>query len=238
MQPEFLARLSASVQEFVLEVERESGVAINVYIDPKQNKGGTAGQGKLAVVINAQSAQILVPTNSYFPDGAVRHEVLHVKRFLVECVPKLTLADDEDWDKDFSDALGALDNAIEHLVIVPLELEHHPERRKHWESVMKDVCLDLSQVPEGERRLVVCLHWTFIRRVLPSSPMTDVIRDFAVDHGLLEMANRFFEQFISAAESKEELIRLIFHTFPEIPRRRAALEYINSVTGTTQKPIP
>jgi hypothetical protein len=176
MQSEYLARLSEPVQQFILEVEEGAGVDIKVILDPNQNEGGTTGQGKLAVVIKAQSIQLFAPTNGYFPDGAVRHEVLHVRRFHVEGVPKLALADNEEWDEGFSDALGALDNAIEHVVIVPSELQFHPERRGHWETVMRDVCLGLPDVPEGERRLAVCLHWTFLRHVLPNSPSVEVLQ--------------------------------------------------------------
>lgn len=238
MQPEYLARLSQSVQQFIFEVEEGAGIDIEVFLDSKQNEGGPTGQGKLAVVINAQSIQLFAPTNGYFPDGAVRHEVLHVQRFHVEGVPKLALADDEDWDKGFSDALGDLDNAIEHIVIVPVELQFNPERCEHWEVVMRNVCLGLPDVPEGERRLAFCLHWTFLRHVLPSSPQIEIARNFAIEHALLGMADKFSDQFQSVAASKEEIVRILFLTFPEIPKNRAALEYINSMTGTRQTPIP
>lgn len=238
MQPEYLARLSEPLQQFILEVEEGAGVDIKVILDPNQNEGGTTGQGKLAVNIKARSIQLFAPTNGYFPDGAVRHEVLHVQRFLVEGVPKLTLADSEEWDKTFSDALGGLDNAIEHVVIVPVELQFHPERRQHWEAVMRNACLGLPDAPECERHLAVCLHWTFLRHVLPDSPSVEIARDFAKEHALLEMADQFVDRFLSVAANKEELVRLIFLTFPEIARNRAALEYINSMTGTYQTPIP
>lgn len=238
MQLEYLARLSEPVQQFILEVEEGAGVDIKVFLDPNLNEGGTTGQGNLAVVIRDRSVQLFAPANGYFPDGAVRHEVLHVQRFHVEGVPKLALADNEKWDKGFSDALGALDNAIEHVIIVPVELQFHPERRKHWEVVMRNVCLGLPDVPEGERRLAVGLHWTFLRHVLPNSPSFEIAKQFAKEHALLEMADYFADRFISLAASKEELVRLLFLTFPEISRNRAALEYINSMTGTCQKPIP
>jgi hypothetical protein len=238
MQPEFLARLSEPVQQFILEVEEGAGVEIKVILDPNQNEGGTTGQGKLAVNIEAQRIQLFAPTNGYFPDGAVRHEVLHVQRFHVEGVPQLALADNEELDNGFSDVLVGLDNAIEHVVIVPVELQFHPERREHWEAVMRDVCSELPDVPEEERRLAVCLHWTFLQHVLPDSPQVEIARSFAKEHALLEMADHFANQFISVTASKEELVRLLCLTFPEIPKNRAALEYINSMTGTCQKPIP
>ena len=103
---------------------------------------------------------------------------------------------------------------------------------------MLDVCLGLPAVPEGERRLAVCLHWAFLRHVLPNSTPTDIARSFAKEHALFEMADHFADRFVSVVGSKEELVRFLFLTFPEIPKNRAALEYINSMTGTCQKPIP
>lgn len=238
VQPEYLARLSAPMRDFVREVEQAATIDIEVVLDPRLNGGGPSGQGKLAVVIEAQRNLLYVPTNEYFPDGAVRHEVLHVRRFHVDGVPKLALADAEDWDKGLSDALGELDNAIEHILIVPVELRFHPDRRMHWEAVMESVCADLPDVPIDERALAVCMHWTFLQHVLPSSPSFEIVRNFAAEHRLLDVASRFADQFMSVAASKEEVVRLLFLTFPEIPRSRAALEYINSSTGTRQAPIP
>jgi hypothetical protein len=99
---------------------------------------------------------------------------------------------------------------------------------------MRDVCLGFPNVPEGERRLAVCPHWIFLRHVLPNSPSVDILGKFAKDYAMLEIA----DQFIAVVASKEELVRHLFLAFPEISKERAALEYINSITGTCQKPIP
>ncbi|ALL71365.1 hypothetical protein K788_00009630 (plasmid) [Paraburkholderia caribensis MBA4] len=103
---------------------------------------------------------------------------------------------------------------------------------------MQAVCMALPDVPEGERRLAVCLHWTFLRHVLTDAPAVGIARSFAEKFALLDLANHFADQFKAVATSKEEIVSLLFRTFPEIPKNRAALEYINSMTGTCQKPIP
>lgn len=238
MQAEYLALLGEPVREFVQQVEQTAGVEVRVVLDAKQNEGGASGQGNLAVDIEAQRILLFAPTNGYFPDGAVRHEVLHVRRFHCDGVPKLTLADGAVWDKSLSEGLCALDNAIEHVLIVPEELQFHPERRAHWEAVLAGVCGRLSEIPEAERRLALCLHWTFLHQALPDSPTIQVAQEFAVKHGLLEIANHFAAQFLTVAGSKEDIARLLFATFPELPRGSAALEYINSCTGSHQVPIP
>lgn len=234
MQPEYLARLGDPVRAFVREVERNANIDIAVVPDFRLNDGGPFGQGHLEIIIKASGCLLFAPTNGYFPDGAVRHEVLHVKRFHVDGVPRLTLADSEAWDAVFSNALGQLDNAIEHVAIVPVELQHHPERREHWEAVMRDACSGLPDVPDGERNLAICMHWTFLRHALPGSPQIEIARDFALKHALLGMADRFADHFLAVVTSKEEIVRLLFLTFPEIPWNRAGLEYLNRLTGTRQ----
>lgn len=238
MQPYFLARLGKPVQDFVLEVEHGAGVAIEVVLTPDLNDGGPLGQGNLEVIIGARQIQLYAPANGYLPDGAVRHEVLHVKRFHIDGVPQLVIADAADWDDGFAVALGRLDNAIEHLAIVPVELQLHPERRSHWEAVMQAVCDGLPDVPEEERSLAICMHWTFLRHVLPDSSQAAIMRRYAAQHALLDIANSFADQFLSVVNSKEDSVRLLFDAFPQIGRNRSALNYINSIVGKRQRPVP
>lgn len=135
------------------------------------------------------------------------------------------------------DALGGLDNAIEHVIIVPVELQFNPERIGHWEAVMRNVCAELENIPNAERPLAVSLHWTFLKHVLPESQSIAVLRSYADKNNLLDVAERFAVRFIELVGSKENIVKLIFETFPEIPKDRIALEYINKITGTHQKPI-
>ncbi|HEY4084144.1 MAG TPA: hypothetical protein VGM81_25940 [Burkholderiaceae bacterium] len=239
MQPEYLDRLSQSVQHFVREVEAASGVPIGVVPTPELNGGGPFRQGNLDVVVRARQVLLGAPTNGYFPDGAVRHEVLHVKRCHIDGVPQLVLADSVvPWDQAVSDMLAGLDNAIEHLVIVPEELRLHPERRDHWEAQMQEICDDLPNIPEEHVKLAICMHWTFLRQVLPDSLHIPTMGTFAAQKGMFDTARSFADQLLSRLASKEEILCLLFDTFPEIGRARAGLDYINSVTGTRHRPIP
>ena len=236
MQPSYLTRLGAPVQDFVRELEQRANIDIQVLPDPRLNRGGPLGQGHLEVLVEERRNFIFAPTNGYFPAGAVRHELLHVKRFHVDGVPKLTAAT-RGRGGISPDAMGHLDNAIEHIALVPWELRLHPERREHWEAVLQGVCSGLSDVPREELNLALCMHWTFLRHVLPGSMPAETARRFAVEHRLLEMVDRFADQFLAAA-SKEAAVQLLFATFPEMDKDLAALEYISSRTGTVQRPIP
>lgn len=238
MQPQYLARLGRPVQEFIREVERKASLEIEVILESKLNNGGPMALGNLEVDITDRRIQLFAPSNGYFPDGAVRHEVLHVQRFHVDGVPKLALARGTHWDTGLRDGLVRLDNAIEHIVIVPTELRFHPERRLHWEAVMRKVLSGLPSVPEGEGRLAACVHWTFLRHVLAGSPLIEKARRFLDEHDLAEEADVLADQLLFAVPNKEEMVRILFLAFPEIPKHRAAFEFVNSVTGTRQMHIP
>lgn len=238
MQPAHLDRLSIPVQDFVRELEQRANIDIQVHPDPRQDRGGSLRRGHLEVLVEERRNFIFAPTTGYFPDGAVRHELLHVKRFRLDRVPKLTAAAAK-WGRGgiSPDAMGHLDNAIEHIALVPWEIRLHPERREHWEAVLHGVCSALPDVPREELNLAMCMHWTFLRHVLPGSKPAETARPFAVERGLLEMADRFADQFL-AADSKEAAVHVLFAAFPEMNKDLAALEYISSTAGSVQRPIP
>jgi hypothetical protein len=237
MQVDFLARLDEPVRSFVTEVEQSAGIEITVRLSPELNHGGPLGTGNLAIEIEHRRVELLAPTNGYFPNGGVRHELLHVQRFHIAGVPKLVLSDEENWDEPFADALVGLDNAIEHIVIVPLELQLHPERRDHWEIILNRVLLDLTHVPKAELKLACCMHWTFLRHVLPDSTQIKIAKDFLNQTALLESADDFADQFLSMLDCKENMFGLICRIFPDYPSSRVAFEYLNSITGTRQIPF-
>jgi hypothetical protein len=229
MQPEYLARLSKSVQDFILEVEQGSRVNIEVVADSRLNETGPLGQGQLEVCIEPRRIQLFAPTNGYFPNGAVRHEVLHIHRFHVEGVPKLVLAGWQSGNRGLADRLTAIDNALEHLVIVPLELQWHPERKEHWDAVMDNVCGDLPSIPDSERPLAVYLHWAFLRHVLSVSPQVQVIQEFMNLHGLFAAADDFADRLLAVLDRKEGMLQVLSHAFPEIEREGAAMKYLRGL---------
>jgi hypothetical protein len=241
MQPDYLARLSPEVSAFVQEVEAAAGVAIEVAPQEGLNTGGPFGHGMLKVEAHTTPVRLLAPTNGYFPDGAVRHEVLHVHRLRVAGVPRISLADAVDFAPEFEAGLTRIDNALEHLVIVPIELQHHPERRQHWEQIMARIWgQDLPAAPsELDRRIGACLHWSFLRHVMPGSPAAATAEAFMQgNEGLRAEADSFADQAVALLADKAALVRFFFDRFSELPREMAALEFVSSETGTRQEPIP
>ena len=60
------------------------------------------------------------------------------------------------------------------------------------------------------------------------------MKDFLLQYELLAIAEKFVDQFLAVLYSKEEMVCVLFRTFPDISKNRSALEYINSATGNRQ----
>ncbi len=237
MQPDYLARLSPAVSAFVQEVEAVAGVDIEVVPDEELNTGGPFGHGKLKVEAHKTPVRLLAPTNGYFPDGGVVHEVLHVRRTRVEGVPLLVGADD--CSLELEQGLFDLDNALEHLAIVPEELTRRPERLAHWEAVMRRTWSeDLPRMAgHPAQRIWALVHWAFVREVLATSEVVNVARAFLAGAGLQAEADTFADELLAVLADKPTAVRLCLERFG-LPREMARLEYLPRAGQAPTDPSP
>jgi hypothetical protein len=237
MQAEFLDRLSPEVRALVEALERASGVEVTVSIDAGRAGHGPEGKGILACNIEPQAVSLLTPTTDYFPDGAVVHELLHVRRLLVERVPRIS--DNVEfgaWHPGLGGYLTDLDNALEHLVIVPEELSLRPERVDHWGGVMATVWSGrLAQVKDAEdQRRWALLHWAFMRHVVPTSAAMAAAVSTLQRLGLTAEADEFYTRLVPKLGAKERAVRVCFDHL-RLPLGAATLEYLDCRTGKTME---
>lgn len=122
MAPAYRALLPAWLAAMVDEAEAAIALEIEVTVDPAQAKGRPDEPDPLACQMSASFARVLVPTEGYFPTGSVLHELLQLRRVLVEGVPRLVVADtlpDELWSRRLADALVAQSSALERRGLLP-----------------------------------------------------------------------------------------------------------------------
>jgi len=235
MQAEYLSRLSLDIRSLAEEVERASGVEVVVRVAPERARNLTDQSAPLACEANPNGAELLIPSPDYFPDGSVLHELLHVRRFLVEGVPRLVdCGAYEPWSPHIRTRLTRHDNSIEHLIIVPEELMRRPERGEHWERVMKRIWKELAVegLCEVDRRQAALANWCFIQHVLPDSDVLTCAWVVLGHFGLGDSAQRFSEALIPVLSSKEMAVR-VWCEHLGVPLEMAALEYINTHNGTS-----
>lgn len=240
MAPAYQVLLPAWLAAMVDELEAETALQIEVTVDPAQAKGRPDEPDPLACQMSASCARILVPAEGYFPAGSVLHELLHLQRVLVEGVPRLVVADtlsDELWSPRLVDSLVAQDNALEHLVIVPREMDLLPERRDYWEAKMVRVWGDLAAAGMGslaDRREAALANWFFLRHVLPGSPSTETAETVLASLGLMEAAEAGVAQMSPVLSDKVALTGAWFEV-AGIDRGLADFEYIDSRAGATRR---
>lgn len=240
MQTNFMAKLSGPVQQLVLETEAASLITIEVLLNSELNGRGPFRQGMLKVDIESTQVRLHAPTNGYFESGAVCHEVLHVSRLHVEGVPRLALSEDVAFNSSLDAQLAALDNALEHLVIVPKELQYHPERREHWEADIQRIwSVEFARAGVIRSNIIdAFLSWTFIGHVLPDSPSRPDAISLMEAEGLISEAEYFSSRLIERLTDKVAVIQMLFDSFPVLPRDSSAIEHVNYFTGSQISPIP
>ena len=236
MQPEFEARLSPQVKALVRDTEELIGVEMTVVIDPKRASSSQDEPGRMGCDMNPYGAQILTGDAGYFPDASVFHEVQHIRRILVEGVPRLIVCEDfAPWSPQLSTAMARLDNNLEHLIIVPQELRMYPERRTYWKRLLERMITNLSasNMPEYERHRFAMLGLLLTDQMLPDEDLKDSISLVLKDLGIRERAQRYRDESVAALMSKEELVRTTFDHFG-LPMAAGCLEYLDSRTRSVR----
>lgn len=212
MNPAYLSRLTPQVQAFVLEIELAAGIEIDVKVDTSRDGRGPEGAGILACDIDEHGATLLAPNETYFPDGGVIHEVLHVRRIFVERVPKLAAnLDFAHWTPQLENGLTTLDNDLEHWVIVPEEIHRCTESGERWNRVLERTWRsDLPRMTNSDdKRRSALIHWAFLAFVLPRSSVVPIAEDVLASLALREQADNFVEVTRAHLGNKEQLVPIV-----------------------------
>jgi len=240
MQKEVFVSLSPHIRKFVEHIELVIGFEIIVNFNPELDLGGPFKKGILKTEIHPNSAKIHAPTNGYFPDGAVLHELLHIERFLIKKVPRISLAERVLHNPRLENALVSLDNTIEHLIIVPEEIRTYPERRAHWEAITERVWLhEIPQIQDTQdKHIFASLNWAFLHMVLPGSPTTELARNWLNRENIYVLVESFYSQLTSTIHDKKIVVAMFFSFFSNLPRDSASLEYLRKTEGSKFEIIP
>lgn len=235
MQPEFRNRLSADVRTLVQQTEDSAGIEITVVVDPERASGSPDEPDPMACEVDEHGAQLLLGDAAYFPDSSVFHELQHIRRVLLEGVPRVVVCEDfEPWWPQLDTAVAQLDNNIEHLIIVPRELEAYPARRGYWETRVRRMLdrLASNELPDIDRERFAMLAWVLVHHMTPRQELQDVARCILRELGIEERARQYRDAVMAALGSKEQLVRITFEYFA-LPAAAGCLKYIDAVNRAT-----
>jgi hypothetical protein len=235
MQRDFLDRLSENVRTVVQQTEDAAGINITVVVDPERGAGSPYEPGLMACEVDEHGAEIFIVDAGYFPDASVFHEVQHIRRILLEGAPRLTLCQEFNyWSPELDTAMAQLDNNLEHLVIVPRELQIYPQRREYWEGRVRRMLDRLSgnELLDIDRRRFALLAWILVNDMTPNEVLKEDARRILRELGIEDRANQFRETILAAGNSKEKVV-LVTLEFLELPRKAGCLEYFETANGSS-----
>ena len=227
--------LREDTRKEIKTIEQFIGFEITVEIDSSRVNSSFDLPDTLACEVDEHSAQILIPTREAFPDPSVVHELLHIRRFLVEGIPKIVICDDyDDWSSEQETGLTKLDNQIEHFIIVPREIKKRPTRKNYWLSAMKRALLHLQNgnLPEHDVRQLLLIHWAFLHLALMDDALIKSAEKLIRQMNLCDSAVEYLEAARSSITSKEKLVRATFH-YLKIGVDGVCLQTIDTHHGTT-----
>lgn len=226
MKNAYLDLLNEDTRLFVQSIEESSGIEITVRIDPSRRASKSNSSGTLACEVDAHTALLLIPSRDCFPDSSVVHELLHIKRFLVDRVPRIVICNNyDDWSPEREAGLAKLDNALEHLVIVPKELDKRPSRQVYWRSGVNRALSNIlaGSLSVDDSRHLALVHWAFLHQVLPDDELIEKARTILEGMNLANLAASYLDAVVSYLDSKDALVRATFH-YLDIPTEGVCLQ--------------
>ena len=204
MKQEYINRIPQEFHFLVEEIESHINDEIYVKVDGSRPH-------KLACNLDNYKATILIPTEDYFPEASVLHELLHIRRFCVNKVPLIVVCDNcYNWSPSFEANLISLDDNIEHFIIVPEEIGYRPNRKEYWKTCLRNRIDNLIHSTKDNQDLGfdALLYWIFINHIFPEDDFINKIDNAISAHGIKERAQKFQKEFIAHLSSKEKLVKV------------------------------
>jgi hypothetical protein len=229
MEAAYLRRLSPDVAAIVEAIEAKTGVEIEIEVQTDRRT--------MACQIDCDGQRILTPSQQYFQDGSVLHELLHIRRIAVEGIPQIVDCEDcHDISAEAISGLSSLDNTLEHLVIVPEELLLRAERRGYWEERLSKALDKLEQktLNSEDTKRWILLNGLFQELALPNSPSEARLRQLEQEYAVVEDARDFRVSVGAFIKDKERMVVEVFRLLT-LPAHIAALEYFDIANGTSEE---
>ena len=200
MDIEHLNHLSPPLRERAINLEEVMGLEIQVRID--------VTRASLACNVEVACVEILTPANDYFPEPSVFHELLHIERFKISGIPQIRSSDKYLGPPQLDDGLKKLDNALEHLIIVPCELQTFPARYDYWVDKHSHHVGELRSSQRSDEEIVVwgsCAQ-AFARHVLNNQKLVNDIELALTQRSLHKRLHKLTNKILENINVKRNLV--------------------------------
>jgi hypothetical protein len=198
MDRSFRERLPSSAVPLVAEIEEALGRAIEV----RQGEREMGSVDAASLWCGGRDGNIYYFHPDDFVAQAGVHELLHLHRWWVEKVPQLVPVDEQPgntWR-----LTSQIENALEHLVIVPREADYGFEPYNHWNRVATQTWA--GQLPGWQPHLLAYLT---VDGLVTDQRVKDNARRILRERKLLEKAITFSRAVRQRLAEKRSLLSFV-----------------------------
>lgn len=233
----YKAQLPSGVATLVDRIESFAKREISVEVDNRPRSPTSPNPDSLAARVTPTSATILLRSKDVFPLHDVLHELLHIERLWVEEIPQLVPRHDPKGTR--SKIATDIENALEHLIIVPREANYgfdpypywNETSRRNWGSYPWPAMTD-----PWERRKTCLLGWLTVSCLVNDEEVRSHVEECLRKEGpvLLDEAKRFSarisEKLVSKPQAQSAVLR-----FLEIPMTDFMIVRFKASAGTFEQ---
>lgn len=217
MNHEYLSRLPDPVRDLVVRIEAFAETEIQVKVDPRPIEPTDPNPDRLACEVTERTATIWLRAADAFPPSSVSHELLHIERYWNERIPQILPTPDLTGSN--ITITSAIENGLEHLIIVPREevfgLDPYPywaeTARKNWSTYPWPQLTD-----SWVRRKNCLLGWLTVAHLTKDQELQARVRSHLRSEGLLADAEAFSAKITRTLPSKTRALGTVVR-FLRIP---------------------
>lgn len=213
----FKAQLPPNITVLVDRIESISAREISIEIDTRPVSPTSPNPDSLIARVTPTEAAILLRSRDLFPPHDVLHELLHIERMWIERVPQLVSVHPSSVRTRIA---TDIENALEHLVIVPREANYGFDPYPYWNETSRRNWAEYpwpAMTDPWWRRKACLLGWLTVFYLVNDPEVKSHVEGCLRNEGLLDEARRFSarigEKLTSKLHAQSAVLR-----FLEIPR--------------------
>lgn len=215
-----LSTLPQKAVDLVSEIEEFAGTEIGFQDYTILKMAGSKDTDSEAIYADHTRAYVSVPDLDSINSMAVVHELLHLKRYWIDGVPQMEAKDDRGSNVELA---AAIDNCLEHLVIVPLERDYGFDPGPHWLSESEKHWADFPwpNYPPMAQRMHALIGW-LTTSLVNDAPHKAAIRTKLDSISMSGEAERLHSRVMSLLNSKPRTVSAVLR-FLKVPRHAVEL---------------
>lgn len=231
----FLDTLPAELLQVPAKVMEITGIKVTAqeYSDQFENEQPYFSRSDAVLDIDPDRSAITIWFDpASITPSTLGHELLHLRRNIVESVPKLFPL--TNCLPDITETILGMENELEHLILVPEQLAAFPESEQWWRDHYSALN---SRILGGNSTLMFA--WSFVRNVLPQQ--IELAQSYATllkKYDIVNPADYFREAMRVAMPDKLQMLRKILDGFPQLRAHSNVGRYVIEAGKLTLRPVP